>query len=354
MKTILYISPVKATFVTKDIALLSTRYHLIFLADEWNRSFSIFVSALRQAFFLLKHTRKATCIFVMFAGYWSFLPAIAGKLFRTPVYIILGGTDAVCFPFLDYGSLRKPLLAKFIKWSCQLATKLLPVHESLIHYHYSYHPDSTFAEQGIKAFFPDVTTPYEAIYNGFDPSFFAPATEKKVKNTFVTVAMIHEKKRFLLKGIDLVFSLARELPHCQFKLVGFSAKMLESTVAPANVTLLPFLDQAAFVNILDESRFYIQPSVSEGFPNSFCEAMLCNCIPIGSAVGAVPLIIGDTGIVFPNNSVPGALAQIKELLAYPEQQLNELAEAARKRIATNFHLERRKEALLRLVENDYP
>jgi glycosyltransferase involved in cell wall biosynthesis len=82
--------------------------------------------------------------------------------------------------------------------------------------------------------------------------------------------------------------------------------------------------------------------------------MLCNCIPIGSAVGAVPLIIGDTGIVFPNNSVPGALAQIKELLAYPEQQLNELAEAARKRIATNFHLERRKEALLRLVENDYP
>jgi glycosyltransferase involved in cell wall biosynthesis len=337
--------------VFKDIALLSEKYEVLSITDEWNGDLSIFYSALKQLIFLLRYGRSASGIFVMFAGYWSFLPGLIGRIFKTPVYVILGGTDAVSFPFLDYGSLRKPLLSRFIKWSCQLATTLLPVHESLIEYTYTYHSGADYPRQGIKAFYPSITTPYQPIYNGFDPDFFAPKLNQKTPNTFVTVAIIDSLKRFKLKGIDLVFLIAEQLPSCQFTIIGISPKMQQSIKAPVNVRLYPFLDQTAFISTLSQSQFFIQPSISEGFPNSFCEAMLCNCIPIGSSVGAIPLIIGDTGIIFPTNSTIESLRQVRELLAYSPLKKQALARAARQRVIDNFHIDRRKEALFKIIEN---
>ncbi|WP_332911264.1 glycosyltransferase [Algoriphagus boritolerans] len=44
-------------------------------------------------------------------------------------------------------------------------------------------------------------------------------------------------------------------------------------------------------------QFYLQLSTSEGFPNALGEAMACGCVPIGSAVGAIPEIIDKTGFL---------------------------------------------------------
>ena len=46
------------------------------------------------------------------------------------------------------------------------------------------------------------------------------------------------------------------------------------------------------------SQFYIQASRLEGLPNALCEAMLCECIPIGNSVFGIPSAIGNTGMLF--------------------------------------------------------
>ena len=61
--------------------------------------------------------------------------------------------------------------------------------------------------------------------------------------------------------------------------------------------LIPKITQRELINYFSMSRFYLQLSFSEGFGNALCEAMLCECVPIGSNVGAIPFIINDTGFI---------------------------------------------------------
>ena len=97
--------------------------------QDWGNKKNVIYLFLTQLVFLVKTVRNSDCIFIMFGGYWSFIPSLFGKIFNKPVYIILGGTDCVSFPFINYGSLRKKLLKQFINWSYKMATRLLPVDE---------------------------------------------------------------------------------------------------------------------------------------------------------------------------------------------------------------------------------
>ena len=68
------------------------------------------------------------------------------------------------------------------------------------------------------------------------------------------------------------------------------------------------LDQVIFVGgvphqrvieLLDESDFYIQPSLTEAFGRSVVEALSRGCICIGSRVGGITELIDDDYLVQP-------------------------------------------------------
>lgn len=344
-----YIYPAFSTFVAKDIAILEERYQVITPGFSWDSKWLLPVNLIRQFFFLLVNQFRVTCGFVMFGGYWSFLPALMGKLTGKPVYIILGGTDCVSFPTIQYGSLRKPILRQIIKWSYQLAAKLLPVDESLVQCSYSYFEPERYKGQGYKFFFPEISTPYQVIYNGFDPSVFNPGHTEKIPGTFITVAGIRNEMRFRLKGIDLIVYLADQFPEVKFTVVGLSDEFRQHlTGMPDNLKTYPALKPDDFKHLLYQSEFYIQPSISEGFPNALCEGMLARCIPIGSAVGAIPVIIGNTGQLLASADPAECTRQIKKLLSLSREQKEKLADAARERIISNFGLDKRKNAFLDL------
>lgn len=349
--TILYIYPEFSTFIQKDIGFLSRRYNVLTPGHDWKVKRATPLNFLKQLVFLSRHMRKASAVFVMFGGYWSFLPALMGKITATPVYIIPGGTDCVSFPSLRYGSLRKPVMRAFIKWSFQLCRELLPVDGSLVITDYSFHEGSDYPKQGYKYFFPKISTPYRVIHNGFDPDFFSGEAECKVADSFIVVAAVNSTMRIRVKGIDLVLFLAGQYPHCSFTVIGITDSVVKQ-LGPitANVTIHPYLQQEQFRTFLASSQFVLQLSLSEGFPNALCEAMLCSCIPVGSSVGAIPYIIGDTGYIMTSSAKDYLKGRFDDIMRTDSATRLEMGTRARKRIAGSFHISEREKAFFELLE----
>ena len=97
------------------------------------------------------------------------------------------------------------------------------------------------------------------------------------------------------------------------------------------------------------SYYYLQLSLSEGFPNALCEAMLCGCIPIVSNVGAMPMIVEGIGGILQTKSVSKLRELLSEYLTKDSQEKKMLAENSRNRISEKYTLESRQTNLLELI-----
>jgi glycosyltransferase involved in cell wall biosynthesis len=342
---LIYITPGFSSFVKKDIAFLSEKAEVIAPVHDWTTKLFVPFSLLRQLLFLIRHLPGSKAVFVMFGGYWALLPSIMGRILRKPVYIIPGGTDCVSFPSLGYGSLRKPLLRTVIKWSYRLSTRLLPVDESLVFSNYTYLETRDYDFQGYRYFFPSLKTDYTVIHNGYIGNQFEYNPEKKERNSFITIAAVDDMRRFRIKGIDSLLTLAAQFPKCTFRVIGISETFkLSLPLIPTNLILFPFLEAKEFTSYLNISEFCIQLSISEGFPSALCEAMLGGCIPIVSSVGAMPKIVDKTGFIM-ESSAPSYLKQKFEEILTTEPLLRlDMAAGARGRVIDNFSIEKRKEA----------
>jgi glycosyltransferase involved in cell wall biosynthesis len=83
-------------------------------------------------------------------------------------------------------------------------------------------------------------------------------------------------------------------------------------------------------------------------PNTLCEAMLCECIPIGSNVNGIPDAIGDTGIIVKKRDVMELEAGLRKAL-----ELNTGGKASN-RIKENFSFELREKNLISALEEIVP
>lgn len=340
----------KASFVKKDIDLLSERYEVLSQEKEWkNKSMTPFLM-LSQLFYYLKNIGRVKAVFVMFGGYWALVPSLISKIFNKPCFIILGGTDCVSFPSLRYGNLRIPSLKAVLRIAYQNATCLLPVHGSLIQSENNYY-NKEESKQGLKNHFPGLNFRYKEVFNGFDDHTFSLNGAQRNRNRFVSIASIHDEIRFILKGGDLIFQLAKKYPKYDFYLIGFSENYKKSiTHIPDNLFLIPFCGIEELVKLLNSATFYLQLSISEGFPNALCEAMLCGCIPVGSNVGAIPDIIHDENRIIFKRDINEVSSVIDNLLLKNEVQLNELSKSAREYVIHNFSIKKRQQDLFNLIE----
>ncbi|MCU0371152.1 MAG: glycosyltransferase family 4 protein [Bacteroidales bacterium] len=347
---LIYISPDATSFTRKDITFLSNYYDVTTMQLPWGEKKMIPLNLIKQFFFLMGKIRGSRAAVVMFGGYWSFLPALLGKIFRTPVFIIPGGADCVSFPEYQYGSLRKPVLRKFIHWSYSLAERLLPVDESLVKSDNRYDPAVKITSQGILNFFPGLKTPFTIINNGFDHEYWKPEGSKPAPYVFTTVAKVSDHSRFMVKGIDMVIKAANGLPEHLFNVIGMDLKFAGTLKdLPGNIVIYEFLTSDQIKGILNTSRFYLQLSVSEGFPNSLCEAMLCECIPICSSAGGMPFIVKDTGLIIHHKDDSEFVDRIRELAYRGPDSLDDLGKKARHNIEHRFHIKRREDAFINLI-----
>ncbi|UBM61657.1 glycosyltransferase family 4 protein [Candidatus Sulfidibacterium hydrothermale] len=342
--TIIYVAPSLSSFVKSDIALLSTQYRVFVNTYNWQKKFLTPFYLIHQFFFLFKHIRTTKKIVVSFGGYWSLLPAVIGKITGTKVYIILNGTDCAAIPPLHYGNLRKQPLKWFCKQSYQTATLLLPVSDSLIYTRNTYFSDNQWSFQGIRHFFPKLKTPIQVLPNGCDEDFWKP--EENVSRKPKTFLSVFSASQFILKGGDRIVELAEKLKDCSFSIAGME-KPAALTSCPPNLSFLGKLPPETLKQLYSKSTFYLQLSIFEGFGCALSEAMLCQCIPIGSSVNNIPEIIGETGFIVKKRETEEIEKVIRQALAAENKEV--LGKEARKRIVTRYPLKKREKKLLSLM-----
>ncbi|MBC7696282.1 MAG: glycosyltransferase family 4 protein [Burkholderiales bacterium] len=340
---LLYFHAGKSSFVNKDIEILHEKYTVLdFFFDTTNKKkyFSLFA---KQVAFILTNIFGSKLFVCQFAGHHAFLPILFSKIFFKRSVIVAGGTDCVSFPSIGYGNFNNKLLTRTTAFSFKKCDLILPVHQTLVEYDYTYQ-NNDFKKQGYQFFIPNIKTHYQIIHNGYDSKKWFCDTEKE-KNSFVTIgAGLDSRFGFNLKGIDLILEIASQFPHCTFYIVGGLGIDKQTT---ANVKLLDKIPNNELRQFISNKQFYMQLSMSEGFPNALSEGMLCECVPIVSNVGGMPDIVKDCGYILKHKNI----SELYELVngALNNFDLDKLGKKARKRVVENYTFEKRKEQLLLAV-----
>ncbi|OYX16177.1 MAG: glycosyltransferase [Algoriphagus sp. 32-45-6] len=335
---ILYTFPVRTAFIDRDLEMIRPVAEikpLEFTQIPVKLPF-YFILQFLQLLWFLPRTSQYLCFF---GGYHSVLPVWFGKVFGKKCTIQAGGTDCINMPEIGYGNFRKKWLRKATVYSFKNCSLILPVAEALVKQDYSY--DSQInPKQGLMNLIPDLKTPIQVIPNGFDTDSWRDLGKERKPFSFISVATgTSNPSRAIVKGYDLIEKLAEHHPDWSFTLVGDSDYLSPNS----NVKVFGKMKPAELLDLYNSHQFYLQLSTSEGFPNALGEAMASACVPIGSAVGAIPEIIGDSGIVLAKKELTLLENQIFKLL---NQDLAAFSQKASLRILKLFNFEKRKKALL--------
>lgn len=343
-----HIYPARSSFVAKDEDLLKQDFRVISFDFQTARKWLTPWMWIRQTFFLLFNLHPGDRILCQFAGFHSFLPALIGRWKNIPCVISVGGNDAHYFPAFHYGNYTRPLLKWFTIQSLRLCTRIIPKHQTLIRSTYLY-DSSQPAVQGLQAMIPDLPSEKcTVIENGYSGSKWYPEGKKNSQLCITVCTGMEYAFQREMKGLNLLADAARQLPDVYFEVIGAPPGYVWKD-KPENVRLSPAIPHPKLRTYLSAAAFYLQLSRAEGFPNSLCEAMLCGCVPIGSAVFSIPEIIGETGYILtkPEAGMLVELIQKARKNYMPEQGL-----MARQQILSRYTEERRKEKLLNVLRKD--
>ncbi|MEB2783899.1 glycosyltransferase family 4 protein [Algoriphagus persicinus] len=335
---IIYTYPVRTAFTDRDLEMISPEMKIKSLEFTQSPIQLPFYFVL-QFFQLLWYLPKTTQYLCFFGGYHAVLPVWFGKVFGKKCIIQAGGTDCINMPEIGYGNFRKKWLRKATVYSFKNCNLILPVAQALVKQEYSFDP-SISSKQGLLNLIPGLNIPIRVIPNGFDTDFWQDLELPRKPKSLISVATgTSNTSRAIIKGYDLIEQLASLHPDFHITLVGD-----ENYFSPySNIKVLGKQSRVELLKLYNSHQIYLQLSTSEGFPNALGEAMACGCIPIGSAVGAIPEIIGTSDLILNTKNYQQLELIILTIL---KKDASEARKKSRERILANFTYEKRKKLLL--------
>lgn len=317
--TILFTASFRAPFIDDDLRILRKHFDVRpVIAAGWS-------VPLRY----LRELPEARVTFSWFASVYSSILVSLAKLFGRRTIIVLGGVDLAKEKELSYGIWNSRWKSILVRYGLTHADAVLAVDDSL----------KREAIQRAQYDGSNITT----VPTGYDSEFWKPQGEKKP--LVLTVASCPDMARIKLKGIDLFLRVARRLPDTRFRMIGIRPHIAAFLDIPPNVEYFSSIPREMVLPSYQESKVYCQLSYREGLPNALCEAMLCECVPVGSDVGGIPSAIGEAGFLASYNDEVQISETIQRALATPPEH----GKKARERIVTHFSLSQREAALRRAV-----
>jgi glycosyltransferase involved in cell wall biosynthesis len=311
------------------------------------------IRLIKLVFFLIfKSFRKNTVFVSWFADYHSALASFIGKLTNTKSIIFIGGQEAVSYHELQKGVYRKKIRSVCVKYALRNTDLIIANHKSLIYHENYYYNSENPHIDGIIHYVKNLNTATEILYNGIDSSrFIRDLNINKDDKLILTVGTMHHIGDFKNKGFDLFIETARLEPSLNFVLIGLNPNYIDWTEENykvselTNLRIIPsFCPQDLLLEMYNKAKVFVQASITEGMPNTLSEAMLLECIPVGSNVNGIPDAIGDTGIIIKERN-----ARVLKTAITNAVKLN-TAKLARQRVIDEFSIELRELELLKILE----
>ncbi|MCX6250426.1 MAG: glycosyltransferase family 4 protein [Bacteroidetes bacterium] len=350
--TLLYIKHANSSFIMNDQHILEKYFDVKpFLIRREHRANHFVLRMFSMAFFILVNSGKSKVIITWFADYHAAICVFFGRLINIKVAIIAGGQEAICYPELKKGVYYKKIRSVFVKYALRHADLIIPNHKSLV-LHENFYYDPTGKKDGMKFYIPDLKTPISILENGIDSvKFHRNSSIPKNDKLVLTVGTMTTVYDFINKGFDLFIQLAERNPHLEFKMIGVRKQFLPwieekfpfSHIQNLHV-IYSFCPDEVLFEAYNRAKVFIQASITEGMPNTLSEAMLCECIPVGSNVNGIPDAIGDTGIIVLRRNVEELEKAVHQALV-----LN-TGEKARKYVLGNFSVEKREDKFIRILK----
>ncbi len=347
MKHILYIKLDNSSFFKIDEEILKRHFLVKTMLFKSTPRHSFVLSLFRLLWMLMRNVFWADGVFIRFADHYAAIIALFANIFRKKLFIVIGGYDATHLPELNYGVWNSWWRGRCARYAIKHADCLLPNNPTMIRNVNKFAYKKPI-KAGIKHFVPETNARIRVVYNGYKPEAWGKKDVVRKKNSVITVASVSNKRTFKLKGLDSFVRLADEMPETEFTIVGLKEGFLEDNgiKKPDNLIVYPKTPHSKLSELYQKSKVFCLLSLSEGMPNVLCEAMLSECIPVGSAVNAIPEIIDDTGFVIEENTITAMKRQVQKALAADAV----LGRNARKRIEENYPIKRRDDELTEIIE----
>ena len=325
MPRILFVTSRRASFITVDRELLARRYEIRDLYQPGRGG-----NPLR----VLRAMRGCDAVVGWWASWHTFWPMTLAWLLRRPSGLIVGGFDTANEPEISYGYQQGGARARLSRWIMRRADVLAT--------NSAYSRGEIERNTGIP---PDRVT---VMRHGV-PDPFGALPEKPAEPLALTVGNV-DRPNLERKGLRPFVEAAAELPEVEFVMAGRFVDDAGDELraqAPPNLRLTGWVEEDELLDLYRRAAVYVQASRHEGFGVSVAEAMLAGCVPVVTRAGALPEVVGDTGVQIDAPAEPTAIAAaIGEALARGA----EAGAAARERVLREFSLEARAAALHDLVE----
>ena len=332
-----------------DEQILSSKYEVESILLQQEKSKLIYLFNCLKLFWKIVSSSQAKIVAIWFADYHAAIAVFAAIIRGKESLIFIGGYDAVKYPMLQMGVHSKRLRGAFSAFALRHCNLVIANHQALIDSNNLYYNPCGHPE-GVMRLVPRLHTTCVVIPNAFKLRYL-PKLNLPRESQIVTVANTPRLRDFYNKGLDLLAEVARKNPGWKFIFIGIREQFLPELNKKhllhqiSNLQIIPWLQQEDLFKLLERTKVYAQPSISEGMPNALMEAMLCGCTPVGSDVAGIPLLMKDWGFVVKQRKVETLMEAIKLALAC-ECRANEIAASIRER----FSYENREIKLLSEIE----
>ncbi|MDP2173499.1 MAG: glycosyltransferase family 4 protein [Candidatus Cloacimonadaceae bacterium] len=345
----IFIKPSRSSFIHIDENILTKRFRLsaIYLAQDISKGVYFWRILLMMIRILISF--KTKLVIVWFADYHAAIAVLTARILGKKSLIFVGGYDAVRYPQLGMGVYVNAFRGKCASFALKHCDRVIVNHETLIDSdNFYYNPEGH--PEGIKRLVAGLETPVDVVYNAVTTS--PPVSINRDRHIHIlAVGSTPRYEDLYNKGYDLLIETAKQMHDYQFVIVGIRDCWMPDIEACfhvssiLNLRLMPPLPQTMVFELMRDSMIFAQPSISEGMPNSLMEAMLMGCVPVGSSVAGIPMIIDQYGIVFTKRDALSLQDALNRALV-----LDAGRDIISKSIATRFSLEKRERALLESVD----